>query len=450
MAKTQQVHLMSRALKNRIVSLVREITPAGIEAAQAIAGLAEPPLCEVKLSAVLERLLAGNGFAVSRPWKNLPTAFLATAGRGKPVVALLAEYDALPDCGDQPGQWGHGCGHNLLGSGAVMAGIAAAKLLKEQRKSGTILVIGTPAEETLGGKVYLAAQDAFRGIDAVLAWHPNVETKADIAGGAAMDSLLFQFRGQTAHAAAVPHEGRSALDAAMLMDVAVNYLREHIPDNCRMHCVITRGGKAPNVVPDFAELWYYLRGRDRQQVDDLRRRVCNCAKGAALATETAWKMVVNTCNTERIGNRPLTEMLDSLLHVYGPPAFSTDDARQAGKVAPKLAYSPTLDPIMTTPSRASSDEDNVSWFAPLSKLNVACVPKGTHLHHRQWAQMARTSGAHKGLVRAAEVLAAGAVELCLNAKLLGDAKADYQQNMKGKKYDLPLPKKAPPAGFKTA
>ena len=412
--------------------------------ADRIAELAEPGMREFKSSALLEDFLAANGFRVSRPWKNLPTAFKAIARIGGktsratgPTIALLAEYDALPDCGERPGRWGHGCGHNLLGAGAALAGVVAAQVLRRTGLAAQIVVFGCPAEEMLSGKVYMAAGRAFAGLGAVLAWHPAGETRVNAAGGAAMDSILLRFRGRTAHAASA-HGGRSALDAAMLTDVAINYLREHVESNVRIHGIITEGGKAPNVVPDAAESWYYVRGKDRKQVDELRGRVLRCARGAATATETSARMIVKDCVTERIRNKTLAEMLDALLRRWGAPRFSPADARAAAKVLPKKKYCTKIVAIKDDASTASSDEDNVSWFAPLNCVNVACVPVGVTGHHRNWAGMCRISGAHRGLRRAAEVLAAAAVELVLNRPLLRKALAEFRRNRKGRKYSLPI------------
>ena len=442
--KSKKLDLKSSRYLGRIRGKVRRLSTGAIAAAERIAELAEPPMAEVKSSAVLERFLAANGFKVSRPWPDIPTAFRASAGVSRPRIALLAEYDALPDCGRRTGQWGHGCGHNLLGTAATVAGIAAADSLAHAGKGGRITVIGTPAEETLSGKVFLAERGAFRNFDAVLAWHPNAKTQVNLAGGAAMDSISFRFFGRTAHAAGAPHSGRSALDAALLMDVAVNYLREHVPENVRMHSVIPEGGKAPNVVPDRAEIWYYLRGRDRRQVDELRERVVRCARGAATATETRFSMTIHDCVTERIPNRALADMLDAILRRFGPPKFTAADARAAGRICRGKKYLMRIDQIVTEPGRASSDEDNVSWFAPLGRISVACVPEGTIVHHRQYAAMVRTPGAHRGMLRAAEVLAAGAVELAVNKSLLARAKDEFKNNKRHKQYKLPLSSTTPP------
>ncbi|MFW6159118.1 MAG: amidohydrolase, partial [Planctomycetota bacterium] len=232
--------------------------------AKALAGriweLAEPAFKEHESARLLADYLADRGFDVSFPFESVPTALKAVKGTGRPVVGMLGEYDALPDCGEEPGTWGHACGHNLLGVGAAVGAVAAAKLLDETDTRGRVVYWGCPAEEALAGKAYMAREGAFRRMDACLCWHPSGGTRVKAAGGSALDSLLFEFHGKTAHGA-YAHGGRSALDAAILMDVAVNYLREHVPENVRIHCVIRDGGNAPNVVPEYARIWYYVRAR---------------------------------------------------------------------------------------------------------------------------------------------------------------------------------------------
>lgn len=445
-SKTQTIEL--RAPLREVTQAIDKRRDEAIEIADKIWDLAEPPMSEFKSAELLEQYLRTHGFRVTRPWEKLPTAFRAVAGVGKPTIALLAEYDALPDCGPRPGQWGHGCGHNLLGAASALAGIIAAEILRKKRKAGRIIVFGTPAEETLGGKVYMAQERAFRGLDAVLAWHPQGRTCANLAGGAAMDSLSFVFRGKTAHAGAKPHEGRSALDAALLTDIAVNYLREHVESNVRIHSVIPDGGKAPNVVPDRAEIWYYVRGRSRRQVDDLRRRVVLCAKGAATATETRCRMTVHTSTPERMQSRALAQMLDAILQRLGPPKFTPAETRAARKTLPGCKYANKIEPISTDQGTGSSDEDNVSWFAPLGRIDVACVPVGTTSHHRSYASLVRTAGGHRGMLKAAQVMASGAIELIVNPPLLRKTRTQFKKAIQGKKYNMPISPGAKPPAYK--
>jgi aminobenzoyl-glutamate utilization protein B len=437
MAKKNQTLQFAPHLRT-IRAVIEQLSSQTIQAAERIADLAEPAMKEVGSSAVLADLLKRGGLEVSRPWKHIPTAFKAVAGSGRPVVGIMAEYDALPNCGQGEGQWGHGCGHNLLGAASALAGIAAAATLKKLGKGARIVVFGTPAEESLYGKVIMADAGAFFGLDAMLGWHPSSRTSANLGGGSAMDSIRLNFTGQTAHAAGEPHRGRSALDAAILTEVAVNFLREHVEENARIHCVITDGGEAPNVVPEHAQIWYYVRGKDRRQVDQLRRRLLLCAKAGALATETRLKVFIETSLTERVPNQALAGMLDGLLRRCGPPVFTAADRKAAQAILPGKVFSDALEPIKADQGRASSDEDNVSWFAPLGKLDVACVPKGSTYHHRDFARLIRTSGAHCGMLKAAEYLAAAAVELVLNRPLLAASQAEFKANRKGKEYNLPM------------
>lgn len=411
--------------------------------ADKIADFAEPPMKEFRSAAAIEHFLFSHGAKVSKPWQGMPTAFHAQWGSTGPVIAILAEYDALPDCGELPGQYGHGCGHNLLGAGSALAGILAASLLARFKVKARVVVLGTPAEEALSGKVIMAEKGAFRGLDAVLAWHPAGGSEVKLAGGAAMDSILYRFRGKTSHAAAAPEKGRSALDAAMLMDVAVNYLREHVPENCRIHSVLTRGGSAPNVVPDLAEIWYYLRGKDRKQVDDLRRRVNICARAGAMASETRLEVLVQDSVTERIPNQPLADLLDAVMRRLGPPRFGASDQSAAGKILPGKKYPKVIKPMQTKTGRASSDEANVSFFAPMAVFDMACLPEGLVPHNREVARASRLPGAHRGMVRAAEVMAAAAVQLALHPRLLSWSKAEFRRQMKGKVYRLPRCRRMP-------
>ena len=442
--KTKKTSLRSARLLGRVRNLVKELAAQTIGISDRICALAEPPLKEFKSCRLLADFLARQGFKVTWPWKPIPTGFLAVKGKGRPVLQVLAEYDALPDCGPKTGLWGHGCGHNLLGAAAVLAGIVAARVMEERGLAGQIQVVGTPAEETVGGKVWIAQRGGFDKADAIMVWHPTTETFVDNAGLQAMDSILFEFGGRTAHAAGSPDKGRSALDACMLMDVAVNYLREHVPDDTRMHCIIVDGGKAPNVVPDKSVVWYYIRGRGRSQVDDLRRRVVKCAQAAALATETTMKMDILTCCAERLPNNTLAGMMQQLLTGLGMPKYTPADVRQARKLSPgrKIVYQKKIGPIRNTQRFGSSDEDNASWFAPMGKIWATTVPKDTISHNRDCANLGVSSAAHKGMLKAAEVLGAAMIELAVNKPLLRKAQAEFAKIRKGKQYKLPVSKRA--------
>jgi aminobenzoyl-glutamate utilization protein B len=417
---------------------------AATDAASRIWELAEPPLREQESAEVLADYLADRGFHVEFPFKQLPTAFRATAGRGKPVIGFLGEYDALPDCGERKGTYGHACGHNLLGTAAAVAAVATSRILAEGDRPGRLVYWGCPAEEALSGKVYMARDGAFRGMDACLAWHPGSQTAVSYAGGAALDSLVFEFHGRTAHGA-YAEGGRSALDAAMIMDVAANYLREHVPDNVRMHCVIRDGGSAPNVVPETARIWYYVRARDREQVDGITQRLRLCARGAATATETRVRMKRLTSVYSRLRNRPLADLILKNLKLMGAPRPSPKDKRLVEELGKEADFARGVkEPISEAAGFATSDEDNVSWLAPLGGFSVACVARSARGHHRDYTAQSNLPFAHRGMLRAAEVMAATAWDLASRPKLLSAVQREFRKGTKGFRYDPLIPARQRP------
>jgi aminobenzoyl-glutamate utilization protein B len=412
--------------------------------ADQIVEFAEPGFQEFRSSKAIADYLAQNGFKVVFPWPHMPTAFKATWGSGGPKIGLLAEYDALPNCGLKPGTWGHGCSHNLLGVGSATAAIIVKQCLEKLRRKGRIVVWGSPAEELLAGKVYMARDRAFRDNDAILAWHPAQRNDIQGAGGSALDSILFEYFGKTAHAAYADY-GRSALDGVILLDVAANYLREHIPENVRIHMCIRSGGDAPNVVPGYAKSWYYIRGKDRKQVDDIRKRLIACAKGAAMATGTRLKATLLTAVYQRLPNHTLNQALFANLKLFGPNLPTEQDMLNAKKLGRKPIFETKILGVENLQGRASSDNDNASWLAPLgAELRVACVAKGTTGHHRDNTAQMRLPFAHSGMMRAAEVLAATVLDLCLDRRLLAKARAEFAKGRKGQTYDPMIPRSQKP------
>ncbi len=406
--------------------------------------LAEPPMQEVESSRLLADYLAGRGFKVEFSIPSVPTGFKATCGKGRPVVGMLGEYDALPDCGLEKGTYGHACGHNLLGVAAAVGAVAAARMLEARKKRGRVVYWGCPAEEALAGKVYMARDGAFRRLDACLAWHPGNRTGVKAAGGSALDSLVFEFYGQTAHGASA-EGGRSALDAALLMDVAANYMREHVPDNVRMHSVIREGGNAPNVVPEYARIWYYTRAIDRAQVDDITRRLIRCAKGAAMATETRVRVKKITGIYSRLRNGPMGELVRDNLVLMGAPRVTQGDRDRVKKLGKKPDFDKGVNTeISETAGKASSDEDSVSWLAPLGAFNIACVSKGIRGHHREYTAQSDLPYAHRGMLTAAQVFAGVCWDLVTDAKLLGRIRDEFKKGTKGFKYDPLIPKRQRP------
>jgi aminobenzoyl-glutamate utilization protein B len=422
---------------------------------------AETSLQEHRSSEVLAKALEQNGFRVERGVAGMPTAFVATYGSGRPVIGVLAEFDALPGLSQRaeptkapriPGAPGHGCGHNLFGAASVSAAIAAKEAMEKHGVNGTIKVFGSPAEETVIGKVYMARDGIFDGLDAVLDWHPSDSTRADYGSSLAMNSFQVTFFGKTAHGAGDPWKGRSALDAVELMDAGVNFYREHIKPTARIHYVITDGGKAPNVVPDRAQVWYYVRDLKRSSVEEMYERLLDIAKGAALMTGTTYEVNLITGVHEVLGNEAGARIIDANLRLVGPPQFTPEElefARQIQKeagVEPKGMHSGigSLEEGAQG-SRGSTDVAEVSWLAPTARLRVATAPIDVPWH--SWAVVA-TGGmeiGHKGMMVAAKTLALSAIDLLTQPKLLAGMQEEWQEKTAGKPYRSPIPKdKKPP------
>jgi len=434
----------TKTKKALVRKLVAREAAAARRVSDAIADWAEPGFQEVASSKRLAEYVARRGFRVEWPWRHMPTAFKATAGTGRPSVGLLAEYDALPNCGAEEGTWGHGCGHNLLGTAAALGAVAARGALAARKLRGRIVLWGCPAEEILAGKVYMARDGAFRRHDAVLAWHPGSETRVTPLGGSSMDSVLFEFFGRTAHGAAA-HHGRSALDGVMLLDVAANYLREHVPENVRIHMCVLEGGGAPNVVPAYAKAWYYVRGKDREQVDDVRRRLVACGRGAAMATGTKLKVTRLAGCYSRLANDVMSKLVGENLKLFGAPRVTPADQDLVRKLGKKPVFSRGVDAPDDKQGRGSSDEDNVSWLAALGRFTVACVSKkDVPGHHRDYAAQMKLPFAHRGMLRAAEVFAGAVCDLADDAKLAARARAEFKQRTRGFRYDPLVPKRQKP------
>jgi aminobenzoyl-glutamate utilization protein B len=286
----------------------------------------ELSMVEFKSSAKLQEYLAKNGFKLEKGVAGMATAFVATWGSGKPVIGIMGEFDALPNLSQEagvtskkpitPGASGHGCGHNLFGTSSATAAIAIAKAMEKHGIKGTVKFFGTPAEETLVGKVYMNRDGVFDGCDVIMDWHPGDTNSAGYSSLLAMDNIKFRFYGRSSHAGAAPHAGRSALDAVELMNAGANFMREHVVQEARIHYVITKGGEAPNIVPPFAEVWYYFRAPRRAQVDDMRAWLIDIAKGAGLMTQTRMEYQLLTAVYERLTNKALAQMGDQVVRLW--------------------------------------------------------------------------------------------------------------------------------------
>lgn len=411
--------------------------------ASRIWSLAEVGYKEHKSSALLQENLTANGFSVERAVAGIPTAFVASFGSGQPVIGILAEFDALPGLSQQAVPYkqpiaeqdaGHGCGHHLFGTASVAAAVEIKKLIEAGRLKGTIKLYGTPAEEGGSGKVYLVREGLFRNVDVVLHWHPGSENVVTMTKALANSSAKFRFHGLSAHASASPERGRSALDAVESMNYMVNLMREHMPSDARIHYVITQGGKAPNVVPDFAEVYYYVRHPNREQVRLLFDRVVKAANGAATGTETkmtyeiiggTYDLLVNTTlaeamqkNLERVGGISYTESENSFAReLQKTYDFAVPDIPSAGRITP---LKQTVDA-----GGGSTDVGDVSWNVPTVGLRTATWVAGTPAHSWQAVACGNTGIAMKGMLAAAKTMALTAIDLYTDPVLIQKAKAEF-------------------------
>ncbi|MBJ6107970.1 amidohydrolase [Hymenobacter sp. BT523] len=415
------------------------------QVAQRIWGFAEVGYKETKSSALLQEQLRKNGFTVQAGVADMPTAFVATYGSGEPVIGILAEYDALPGLAQQAvaeksgisGQdAGHGCGHNLFGTASVAAGIELKKLLKEGKLRGTVKVYGCPAEEGGSGKVYLVRAGLFKGVDAVLHWHPSNGNAAMTGQYIANKSAKFRFHGVAAHAAASPERGRSALDGVEALDHMVNLMREHVPQETRIHYVITSGGKAPNVVPDYAEVYYYVRHPNRAEVQAVFERVVKAAEGAALGTGTTMDYEIIGGTHELLVNQTLARALQANLEQVGGVRYSPEETAfgqriqaSLGVPAPPVAQAAEVAPYQPRDAGGSSDVGDVSYVVPTVGLTAATWVPGTPAHSWQAVACSGKEIGSKGMMVAAKTMALTGIDLFTSPDLLTKAKAELKQQV---------------------
>lgn len=426
---------------------------------------AETGLQEFKSSKELADFLKSNGFAVETGSAGMPTAFVASYGSGSPVIGILAEYDALPGLSQEavPERKertgvgaGHGCGHSVFGTASASAAIAVKKAMETGKLKGTIRLYGTPAEETGIGKTYMLREGMFKDCDAILSWHAADKTASSYSYTKANVSVKFHFSGLAAHASSSPHEGRSALDAVELMDNGVNYMREHVKEDARMHYVITNGGGQPNVVPPEAEVWYYIRANKHSDVEKYYEWVNEIARGAAMMTRTKLSVVqIDADMHEVLPNRVLSEVIQQNLQFVGAPKFSEEEKRFAGKSQEPLgrmfekALSEDVEKLPDQPFQglASTDVGDISWFVPVGQFTVATTTFGSPGHSWQIAACTGMSIGEKGMMVAAKTLACSAIDLLQSPSLVQKAKEDFKRIREPLQYVVLIPEgqKAPKA-----
>ncbi len=463
-----------------IAAAIEKMKPDFARISDSIWDYAELKFEETRSSAMLSNTLEQNGFAVRRGVAGMDTAFIGEFGSGKPVIALLGEFDALAGMNqtanvaeplsERSGDNGHGCGHNLLGVGSLMAAIALAKHLKENGLPGTIRYYGCPGEEGGSGKTFMVRAGLFDDVDAALTWHPAPFNGVRSTNNLAVLEYYYRFKGVAAHASNAAHLGRSALDAVELMNVGVNFLREHMPQDCRVHYAITdTGGKAANVVQAKAEVLYLVRAPEMSQALALAQRVDKVARGAAMMTETDVEIVFDTASTNLLPNLTLESAMHANMVALGPIAFDEADiafaksiqstfSDEAIKSSVKL-YQISGDVFLndkvdgSTPLHrglrefeghshfraGSTDVGDVSWVTPTAQCWTPAWAIGTNPHTWQVVAQGKSAAAHKAMAHAAKTLAATGLSLMTSPKLLENAKMEWREKTGGKAYVCPIP-----------
>ena len=433
-----------------------------------------PELCYGEFQSCAEHtaMLETQGFRVTKNVAGIPTAVMGESGEDGPVIAILGEYDALPGLSQEAGVaeprplpgpgYGHGCGHNLLGSASLLAATAVKEYLAERGLKGRVRYYGCPAEEGGAAKGFMVRSGVFDDVDIAISWHPSSFSGIWEAASLANTRIDFAFTGRASHAAAAPHLGRSALDAVELMNVGVNYMREHMPSDARVHyAILDAGGIAPNVVHAFAKVRYLIRARNLPELNRLIERVKKIADGAALMTETSVKATTISAVSNLLGNTPLEKALHDNLSRLGPPEFDDADRARAAEFQATLSEEdiessyrragvpyvpgvPLCDLIVpldakTAPMLGSTDVGDVSWAVPTVQARGAVYAIGTPGHSWQLTAQGKMPAAHKGMLHVAKAMAGTALDVLHDEALLAQAKADHGARVARTPYVCPIP-----------
>ncbi|MCW4050476.1 MAG: amidohydrolase [Candidatus Bathyarchaeota archaeon] len=459
--------------KDKIWSWIEEHKQEFIDIADKVWNYAELGLVEEKSSKLIAENLKEHGFKVTHGVAGMPTAIYAQWGKGKPVLGFQGEYDALPGISNKvkpekdavvQGAPGHGCGHNIHGATALACVVALRYLMEEEGIPGTLNYYGTPAEENYGGKVFMVREGLYNDLDACLSHHPGSMNTARLSSSTAVNGVKFVYRGKTAHAAGNPEMGRSSLDAIELMNIGVNYLREHVISDARIHYVIEEGGGQPNVVPDYARSWYYIRAPERDQLDPIYKRIIKIAEGAALMTETELEVQFIDAIYNIMPNKSLAELVVKNMREVGAPEWTEDELKFAADIAGQFPKQAKIDSmrkykvpnwqkyvdvdLMTDildpwgegeVSPGSSDVGDVSWVCPTLEFGTACNALGAPGHSWAFVACSGSSIGHKSLVFASKTMAGAALELLTDEELRKKIKAEHKERLAGKTYETPLP-----------
>jgi aminobenzoyl-glutamate utilization protein B len=423
---------------------------------------------ETESSALLQQTLKDAGFVVKAGVAGVPTAFVAEYGSGKPVIGIMAEFDALPGVSQKAvpfrdpvieGGAGHACGHHLFGTASTAAGITVMEWMKDNNIKGTLRVYGTPAEEGGGGKVYMAKAGLMDDVDAMLHWHPGSDNEAGATSSLANISTKFRFYGVASHAAAAPERGKSALDGVEAMNYMVNLMREHVPMETRMHYVITRGGEAPNVVPAFAESYHYVRHPDARVVKEIFQRMIKTAEGAALGTQTRMEYEIINGVYNLLPNETLSQIMFKNLTKVGGVNYTADEkkfAEEIIKTFPEGVIASPADAAIITPfevnekgAGGSTDVGDVSWLVPTAGLGTATWVPGTSAHTWQAVAAGGTSIGKKGMMVAAKTLTLTAMDIFKDPSVTVKAKAELDRRRgAGFKYEALTGDRKPPLDYR--
>ena len=454
--------------KEAAINALNKSYEADKQTALQIWDFAEVGYKETKSAALHVQHLKEAGFTVETGVAEIPTAFVASYGSGSPVIGLLAEYDALPGIAQTispiktsiPNKIaGHACGHHLLGTASVSAGIAIKELIASGKLKGTIKIFGCPAEEGGSGKVFLVRAGLFKDVDAVIHWHPDNENAVNTTSALANKSAKFKFYGITSHASSAPEQGRSALDAVEAMDHMVNMMREHIPQETRIHYVITNGGKAPNVVPDFAEVYYYVRHPKRKEVVEIFDRVVKAAEGAAMGTGTTVKFDIIGGTHDILMNQTLAEVMQSNLDKVGGVSYTEIEKQFAAKIqpsffstAPPMENASKVKPLsyINDGNNGSTDVGDVSYTKPTVGLRAATWVPGTPAHSWQAVAAGGTEIGTKGMLVASKTMALTAIDLMMTPALILKATEEFNKAKGDYKYKALLGEIKPALNYRDA
>lgn len=447
--------------KKEVIASVEKHREALIDLSDQIWAFAETALLETNSTKVLADFAEQQGFKVERGVAEMPTAFIAEYGTGKPIIGIMGEYDALPGLSQKAlptkepleiGAPGHGCGHNMFGPGSLGAAIAIKELIAAGKLQGTIRFYGTPAEEDLAGKVYMGRAGLFDDLDVCLDWHPDYENKAGMQSSQSVSDYTISFKGKSAHAASDPWNGRSALDAAEFFTNGINSLREHVKPSVRMHYVYSDGGKIPNVIPDEAAIWLWIRDSKRSGVAEVSKRMEDIAKGAALMAGVAYEIKLNNGLYEILINETGAKALQKNMEIVGPITYTQEELDFADAIMEnygleKNGINGNIQPLDKTnedPEGGSTDVGDVSYIVPEISLLATTAPNGSPWH--SWVVVASggMSIGHKGMLFAAKALGTTMVDLFENEKLRAEIKEEFLQRKGKEVWKAMLPDGPPP------